>query len=253
MFDVDRDVVKTWCYHFAEHLSPEATPAKGQERHFTDSDVLVLAVVCYYWEDDPDFEHIHACLNSGEQNEDIYVEHALLHTPFFRDPPDNLDESSFGALIGGMAEHNMLCAARSFNRVLGELFRLVSTRCEPHELDYPIFYICRHTLELYLKVLLNTDLKTFLDKHQGAGAHSLDELVRAVEAKYSASFPQWAKDRILDFHKIDPKGDLFRFGDWEPEGGEWWTDFAQLRLVMERLCEAFESKVTEQGIREIRD
>ena len=71
MFDVDRDVVKTWCYHFAEHLSPEATPPKGQERHFTDSDVLVLAVIFYYWEDDPDFEHIHACLNSGEQDEDI--------------------------------------------------------------------------------------------------------------------------------------------------------------------------------------
>jgi hypothetical protein len=26
LFDVDRDVVKTWCYHFAEHLTPEATP-----------------------------------------------------------------------------------------------------------------------------------------------------------------------------------------------------------------------------------
>ena len=57
------------------------------------------------------------------------------------------------------------------------------------------------------------------------------------------SFPDWAKDRILDFHKIDPRGDLFRFGDWEPEGGEWWTDFAQLQTVMDRLCEAFEGHI----------
>jgi hypothetical protein len=243
LFDVNRDVVKTWCYHFAEHLSPDATPPKGQVRRFTEYDLRVLAVIYYYWEDDPDYENIHACLNSGEQNEEHYLEFALLHTPLFRDPPEDLDESSYGALIGGMAAHNMLDAARSFNRVLGELFTLASNRYEPHELDYPIFYICRHTLELYLKVLLDGDLDEFMDKHRGAGQHDLQELIRAVETKYGASLPDWAKDRILDFHKIDPKGDLFRFGDWEPEGGEWWTNFGQLQTVMERLCEAFEFEI----------
>ena len=56
------------------------------------------------------------------------------------------------------------------------------------------------------------------------------------------------KDRIFDFHKIDPEGDLFRFADKDPEDCELWIDFAQLQTVMDKICEAFDAELVRQGI-----
>jgi hypothetical protein len=239
LFDVDRDVVKKWCHEFAEHLSEEATPPKGEPRRFTEADVRALSLVWYYWEDDPDYENIHACLNSGDQDDEQFLEFAELNTPIFQEPPDDLDEDSYGALIGGMATHDMVRTARSFKCVLEELFRSASSRHEPHELAYPVFYTCRHVLELYLKVLMGEAYEK---------THRLDDLAKAVEKKYGASLPPWMKDRILDFHRIDPNSDLFRFADKKQKGGELWIDFAQLRTVMDKMCEAFDAEVVRQGM-----
>lgn len=63
IFGVDRDVVKTWAYHFKEYLSPSANPTKGEVRHFEDRDIPILAYVYQYWEDDPDIECIKIGLN----------------------------------------------------------------------------------------------------------------------------------------------------------------------------------------------
>jgi len=238
LFDVHRDVIKNWCYEFAEHLSREATPPKGRVRKFTEADLRVLAVVSSYWEDDPDYENIHACLNSGEPDNEQFVEFARLHTPIFQDPPEDLTEDWYGALIGGMAAHDMVRAARCFKNVLDELFRSASSRHEPYDLAYPIFYTCRHLLELYLKILLGKPKRT----------RRLQDLAKALEAKYRGKLPPWIKERILDFHNIDLDGDLFRFADRQPKGSEWWIDFARLQTVMDEICKAFDAEVVRQGI-----
>jgi hypothetical protein len=240
LFDVDQDVVKKWCHEFAEHLSPEAKPPKGQKGRCTEPDLRVLAVVFYYWEDTPDYENIHACLNCGDPDDEQFVEFARLHTPIFQEAPDDLTEDSHGALIQGMASHDMVRAARSFKTVLDELFRSASSRHEPHDLAYPIFYTCRHVLELYLKILRG--------KRRRKRTQNLEDLAKAVEAKYRGKLPPWIKDRILDFHRIDPDSDLFRFADKEPEACELWIDFAQLQTVMDKICEAFDAEVIRQGI-----
>ncbi len=125
-------------------------------------------------------------------------------------------------------------------KTVSEVARLLASgRHEPFELAYPIFYTCRHVLELYLKILLGKTYKR---------THRLEDLAKAVEAKYRGKLPSWIKDRILDFHEIDPDGDLFRFADKHPEVCELWIDFAQLKTVMDEICEAFDAEVTRQGI-----
>ncbi len=90
---VDRELVKTWVGMFPEQLSEWAQPEAGRTRLFTDADTRALALVSDLWEDDPDLENIHACLNTGEQNSDRYVELVHLDTPVFQDVPNDLDES----------------------------------------------------------------------------------------------------------------------------------------------------------------
>ena len=197
-------------------------------------------MVSYYWEENADYENIHACLGHGMPEDEHFVEFARLHTSIFQQPPDDLTEDSYGVLIGGMAMHDMLSTARSFRNVLGELWELTPAHYAPYELAYPVFYNCRHVLELYLKILLGNDYK----KH-----HHLKELAKDVEEKFSATLPSWVSDRILDFDAIDREGDLFRFADREPEDGELWTDFAQLQTVMDKICQAFETEIQRQRIR----
>lgn len=105
---VSRDTVKTWTHEFAEHLSLTANPSKGKERQFTEADLRVLALVADFWEDDPDFENIHAMLNCGEYNDERFAEFARLRTPLFQEIPEEIDETwQHGVLVGGMASKNL--------------------------------------------------------------------------------------------------------------------------------------------------
>jgi len=50
---VNAQQVKTWAWIFKEQLGPNANPAKGRPRFFTDSDVLALIHVAMHWEESP--------------------------------------------------------------------------------------------------------------------------------------------------------------------------------------------------------
>jgi len=51
---VEGEQVKTWAWLFKEYLSPQANPAKGSPRSFSDSDLLALMHVAMHWEEQPD-------------------------------------------------------------------------------------------------------------------------------------------------------------------------------------------------------
>ena len=53
---------------------------------------------------------------------------------------------------------------------------------------------------------------------------------------------QWVKDRLWDFQRLDQQADRFRFADL-PAAGELWIDFNHLKLVMDRLTEAFDEQL----------
>lgn len=54
--------------------------------------------------------------------------------------------------------------------------------------------------------------------------------------------PDWIKDWLRDFHKIDCMSDMFRYAE-SPSIIELWVDLHQAKAVMDRLVEAFESYI----------
>ncbi len=238
MFIVDRDTVKLWSSKFAEHLSSKATPPKGEPRQFNEGDLRVLALVFYYWEDDPDYEHIHAMLNSGDHESESFIEHAQLHTPIFQEIPDEIEETwQHGAVIGGMAFRDRRQVARSYKLAADQLVALALTKHEPYEMDFPILFLYRHTVELYLKAALTNPPEN----------HDLGELSRLLESAGGGQLPKWMRDRLWDFHEIDRRSSIFRYADPGPPG-ELWIDFHQLQTVIDKLVEAFEEYLASRAV-----
>lgn len=231
---VDRDTVKTWATEFAEHLSLTANPPKGKERQFGEADLRVLALVSDFWEDDPDLQNIHAMLNSGNFNEDRFAEFACLRTPVFQEVPEEIDEDwRNGVLIGGMAERSLPQVAKAYKTAADKLLKQALSKFEPHEVDYPIFFMYRHCIEVYLKAILASPPRT----------HDLGRLILLLEQQFKTTIAAWVKDRLWEFQRLDQQSDLFRYADL-PADGELWIDFNHLKLVIDRLTEAFEEQLS---------
>src|ERR1700722_3203882 len=234
LIGVDRDKVKAWAKEFAEYLSLTAQPAKGRERQFSEADLQVMAVIAEHLELGNDADDVHHALNSGQQYAEPLIELARLNSPIFQDPSDEMDETwQHGVLIGGMASRNLLQVARAYKLAADELLKQALSKYEPHELDYPILFLYRHTVEIYLKAALENP-----PEH-----HDLSMLIQLLEAECGKTLAGWIKDRLWDFHRIDNMSDVFRYADPPPEG-ELWVDFRQLQTVIDKLVRAFEKYIS---------
>jgi len=252
LFDVKSGTVKKWCHEFGEHLSPSAV-VKGKTRKFNDSDLRVFALVYYYWEDDPDYEHIHACLNSRGHEEEEIVEFSFLHSSIFRDA----DECEYigdeawkcGILFADDSPiFSQLAVARSYKTAADALVEALRDSHEPTALAYPIFFTYRHALELYLKVIGRYDPKAGKKMK-----HSLAMLMDLIEEKYGDKFPTWMRERLSEIHNIDPGSTSFRYFEGTTGAisgrNEIWVDLGHLRFVMDKLCDIFDrviGKMTNQ-------
>ena len=227
---VDREKVKQWAKEFAEYLSLTAQPAKGQERQFSEADLRVLAVVANHLELGNDSDDVHYALNTGEQYAESLLEMAQLHSPFFQEPSEDMDETwQHGTLIGGMACRDLAQVARAYKLAADELLKQALSKYEPHELDYPVLFLYRHTVEVYLKAALDAP-----PEH-----HDLSRLIQLLEAESGKQIAGWVKDRLWDFHSIDKMAALVRDAD-PPADGELWIDFHQLQAVIDKLVQAIE-------------
>ncbi|MBW4474045.1 MAG: hypothetical protein KME45_27275 [Stenomitos rutilans HA7619-LM2] len=257
VFEIDKELVKKWAFEFKQHLSDFANPAKGKARLFTQSDLRVLAVVYYYWDEDPDYEHIDSLLCSGRQDEEIYTEFQYLNTPIFQDllNTENYYEGeeawTRGIIIGDMAsKFHQVEVARSYKAAADELVRQVKLSPLPYDLAYPIFFLYRHSIELYLKIVGDYDF------NKDGSEHSIDTLVARIEVKYGEKFPFWIKERLIDFHRIDPGSTSFRYLNSQSDSKpirhsdsipDCYVDFFNLQLVMNRLHELFEALIAKKG------
>src|SRR5262245_17477179 len=188
LFKVDRNTVKKWCDEFSPYLSAIANPPKGETRYFSDADLQVLAVIYHYWEDEPDYEAIRYRLDSGDQNEDIYLEFAYLNTPIFCAPPDEVDDKyEYCIMLNEEFLRSTIDIARAYKRAGDALIaQAIGNQYYPHELDYPIFFNYRQTIELYLKILTGFDAES-------ERSHDLSRLIDALETKYGQKLPAWMK------------------------------------------------------------
>lgn len=240
--DVDRNLVKTWAYHFKDYLSPDANPKKGTPRQFTPQDFRVLTYVYFYWEDNPDFECIRIGLNRGEYESKQYNDLIASLTPIFDELPDDLDETwRHVCVVGGMCsgEFDTFTLAESYQLAGDTLVEAALSTVEPHELIYPIIYNYRHATELYLKALLspnkkNHDLRSLLEN-----------LRDFLSAEFSATMPTWFENVIMAFDDFDSDSTTFRYGETGVFSrrtggqGEFCVNLPHIKQLMSRMGSAF--------------
>lgn len=235
--EVSNETIKSWTTEFSEHFSSSANAKKNQPRQYGEKDMRILLLISEHWDDDPDLEHIHFLLNSNEYEGGPYAGTSRLNTPIFQQVPEEIDESwQHGCVISGMAFRDWHHLARSYKLAGDKLVdQVLSRNNEPQDFDYPILFLYRHSIELYLKTILNESNQSPSQK----GGHDIDSLITLLEEQDGKSMFEWIRDRLLDFHRIDLKSDVFRYPE-EIDGNERWIDFHQLRTVMNRLVEVFD-------------
>jgi hypothetical protein len=236
IFGNDETQLTSWIDEFRQFLSPLTNTVNAEDRQFTENDLSVLIYVHDQSECGESNDDIHSGLNCGEHESDSIRELACLHTPIFQDVPEQADETwQHGALIGGMASRQWVEVARSYKVAADSLVTTALKTEESHTFAYPIFFLYRHCLELYLKTILDGT----------ARGHFFDKLIAALEEKYGKSLGGWIRERLEDFHEIDRKSDMFRYPEDVPDG-ELWINFHQLRFVMDRMVKAFEDHIQQE-------
>jgi hypothetical protein len=153
----------------------------------------------------------------------------------FGEPPDELDETwVHGMLVGGMAaEPDQLTLARAYADAASHLIDPALASGEPWRLCYPILYLYRHALELYLKTALPPSRRP---------RHDLRPLLRQFETLLHDQLGVVIPDHVLDdlrtLATIDPDAQGFRYthtreGHSEFLPGEYWVSLRDLQRFME--------------------
>jgi hypothetical protein len=240
---VDAPQVKTWAWLFKEHLSPQANPPKGCARTFTDLDVLALVYVAMHWEEYPDMEAIRMGLNQQEfYRDDEDREILYLHTPILQEPPDDLDETwRHGIFLNGGGVDEYLELARSYKQSAEALLDSALKSGEPRDWGYPVLFVYRHALELYLKIVGEIQEPT----------HSLEDCVRLVEKHHRLRIGSPVREWIIELDKIDPYGTAFRYADDQAgtlKYAEYWVDFMQVKFALRHIFQMLDEAILQIGM-----
>jgi hypothetical protein len=236
LFGMAETDVLRWIADFEEHFSSTSKGTNGQDRSFIDADLCVLLYIQHETEGGKCPDEIESGLCSREHLSDMFVDEACLHSPLFQDVPEEIDETwRHGVLIGGMAGRDWVQVARSYKQAADNLVAAAMKSDELYECDYPIFYLYRHCIELYLKTILGGKVR----------GHDFSKLLKALEGKYQKTLCGWIRERLWDFHEVDERSDMFRYPE-DIKDGELWIDFHHLRLVMDHITQAFEQHIAGQ-------
>lgn len=228
IFDVNGKTIKDWSFHFSEYLSSTANPPKGEQRFYTLEDTRIFAYVLLYWEDEPDIEYIKLGLNSQEYYDIDPINNLISQiAPIFQEPTEEFVSIESRVLFAGMASlDNQLSLANAFKESGDILFETVKKQGNLYDFANPTLYQYRHAIELYLKSILSKPPRT----------HNLlklyEEFETLIKTKFQIAVPTWLKDMIVGFNQIDPKGDIFRYGE-DIADDEILVDLQQLKTKMD--------------------
>lgn len=163
--------------------------------------------------------------------------------PIFQEPPEGLDASwTHGAIVGGLGWYTAQAdVARSYRVAADALVDQALAAQSSWEFVYPAIFLYRHALEVTLKALFPDERKV----------HELDKLIEETMVILSgylqASDTKWVRDRLYEFHSMDPRSTAFRYAAAQKSGanslrddGEFWVDLSHLKQTMEVLLSLLE-------------
>lgn len=171
----------------------------------------------------------------------------------FQEPPDDLNSDwRHGVLLVGLGEYQcmgLIEAARAYRgAALALVERALSGGVEWAE-AHPALFLCRHTLELYLKAVLPD-----WEAHRANGnKHDIVSLAARLAEVLNDQYRMDEIERLCafidEFGKIDPKAMVFRFPDGAQQtfkrgipkpDYEIWIDFRHLLETMVLIFDALE-------------
>jgi hypothetical protein len=163
-------------------------------------------------------------------------------TVFHDDFPDDLDFPC--VIVGGMGtEPNSAAMADSYIRAAIILIDSWEGQKEPWMVCYPILYLCRHALELYLKGALpprprpNHELRPLIDDFRSL-----------LGARLNTDIPEQLLNDLYTLADIDPGGQSFRYVTTKKNDplfvqGEYWVKLHDLRRFIEVMSSGIKEAV----------
>lgn len=176
---------------------------------------------------------------TNDENDDLeeaLVDPENITHPVFQEVPDEINEDwTHGVLIGGMAtETSDIGVAEAYWWAAQQLIEPALRSREPFLYSYPILFLIRHAIELYLKAILQPKR---LDHNL---VPLIEELDRLMQQRFRQKIPIELKADLEMLATIDPNGMSFRYTtikskdgtSWVPLPGELWVPLENLRRRM---------------------
>jgi hypothetical protein len=87
-----------------------------------------------------------------------------------------------------------------------------------------------------------------ISKHFGKDL--IDQFEAICQKKLDFTLPDWIKKRLIEFEEIDVGTSLRYDNDRDHDGlaVEYWVEWKQLRLIMDKLCEEFEKIINRRHL-----
>jgi len=173
--------------------------------------------------------------------EEALIDEEEITYPIFQEIPDGISEDwTHGVLIGGMAtETSDIAVAEGYWWAAEKLIEPALRSREPWLYAYPILFLVRHSLELYLKAIvqpkkLDHDLRPLIDK-----------LDRILERRFHQKIPPELRTDLEMLATIDPNGMSFRYTTVKSKNGVSWAFvpgefFVPLENLRRRMAMIFE-------------
>ena len=181
-----------------------------------------------------------------EPEEALEDDERITH-PVFQDVPDEITEDwTHGVLIGGMAtETSDMVVAEAYWWAAEQLIEPALRSREAFLYSYPILFLIRHALELYLKAIVQP---SNLGHELGPLVAELD---RVLESRFRQKLPPEIKADLETLARIDPRGTSFRYTTVKGKQGvyfttlegEYWVPLGNLRRRMAVIFEGLKKLV----------
>jgi hypothetical protein len=176
---------------------------------------------------------------------DALVDPESITHPVFQDLPDGMSEDwTHGVVIGGMAtETSDIVVAEAYWWAAQQLIEPALRSKEAFLYSYPILFLIRHALELYLKAILQPPK---LDHNL---VPLIEELDRLMQRQFGQKIPPVLRADLVRLASIDPNGMSFRYtmikskqgGSWVSLEGEYWVPLENLRRRMAVIFEGLQN------------